>query len=55
MGGKAGNAVKTIALAAILAAVMFRPEIITGLINWMGDLIQTLLNSTGSITKQTGA
>ena len=49
-GGKPGNAAKTVIAGAVLASVLFYPEIISDLIGLMGDLFQKVISSVKQLT-----
>lgn len=51
--GDVAKGAKTLAGAAVLAAFMFMPSLITGLINFVGDLVSKVLD-TGSEVGKTG-
>lgn len=50
-GGKPGNAAKTILGAAIIAAFLFRPELISTLITAAGVVVEKVISSFSDLIK----
>jgi riboflavin transporter FmnP len=51
-GGKPQAAVKTILGAGLVAAIMFNPELITSLIQMLGDVVKSVLDGGSEVVKE---